>query len=76
MRAASIVDSFRQSRVDSEASTFQIGKEPMNKLTVWRLFSAFYRIAAPNRKHEKQDMKHPVIPMSRFDARVCFVPAF
>jgi hypothetical protein len=69
MRAASIVDSFRQSRVDSEASTFQIGKEPMNKLTVWRLFSAFYRIAAPN-------MKHPVIPMSRFDARVCFVPAF
>jgi len=31
-------DSFRQSRVDTEASTFHFGKERMNKLTVWRLF--------------------------------------
>jgi hypothetical protein len=68
MRAASIVDSFRQSRVDSEASTFQIGNEPMSKLTVWRLFPASQRAAAPNKKHEKQRMKHR--PRPRFDARV------
>jgi hypothetical protein len=33
MRSTRSIESFRQSRVYSEASTFQIGKEHMNKLT-------------------------------------------
>jgi hypothetical protein len=62
-------DSFQQTLVDSEASTFHFGKKPMNKSTAWR---PYFCTASTNKNHEKLCVTGRETPASSAASRFDF----